>query len=209
MALLCSCSEQRGRRVSSPPQPTPASVSGPARPVPTSICQQVRSSVRQLPGCPRRVWMPRSSRETVLAPSEFAEFTGEKGVACHGAEGERQGLGTLIYSTKALGGLLGAGDCPRPHRHTRGPEERGPLPSRSLGSSRREASVQSTHSVREPLFMSIDSQKTTNGDSAMKAGTRYHRSDTGRVTKVAEASPSFCRLLPQSSERHEFGEEAG
>lgn len=152
MAPLCSCSEQRGRRVSSPPQPTPASVPAPARPVPMSICQQVRSSVHQLPGCPRRVRMPCASREMVLAPSEFAEFTGEKGVVCHGAEGEGRAQGHPLIPRR-LWGTPGCWDCPRPHRHIRGPEERGPLPSRSLGSSRREASVPSTHSVREPLFI--------------------------------------------------------
>lgn len=48
----------------------------PARPAPTSICQQVLSSVHQLPSCPLRTGIPRSSRETVLNPSGFVDFIG-------------------------------------------------------------------------------------------------------------------------------------
>lgn len=79
-----------GGRASSPPQPTPASGPRPAPPVSTPICQRVLSRVHQLPSCPLRVWIPRSSRETVMAPSGFVTLTGNSDTQRDVCRGERQ-----------------------------------------------------------------------------------------------------------------------
>lgn len=105
--LFCATAAHGGGgRVSSPPQPTLASVPRPARPVSTSICQQVLSSVHLLPSCPLRVWIPRSSRETVLAPSGFVNFTGTCDTQWDVCRGERQVPGDTRLFIKSFGALL-------------------------------------------------------------------------------------------------------
>lgn len=51
MALLCSCNTQRRQAGVLTSLDHTSSVPNPARPVPMSICQQVLSSVHQLPRC--------------------------------------------------------------------------------------------------------------------------------------------------------------
>lgn len=204
--LFCAAAAHRGGgRVSSPPQPTPAPVPGPARPVPTSICQQVLSSVHQLPSCPLRVWIPRSGCFRTCR----VRRGGTRDTRWSVRGGGRQGLGTPTDSTKALstswvlGTVLGLGEG-------WGAGQLRSLAPGSLPSSRTEAGGPCTQSLGTTVNFSSFTGNGKWGQSH-EEGTREPQDCNRRVCAVViHGLRGFKLLRPscQSSGGHELGEGA-